>query len=169
MSIYRYSAVFGASASLAALGFLYMTFKVKESIQIREENEDKSLLESARSNVAHYDSQETTSTTTSTNTEESGKHPFLKFKMKLLFIFILDTRRRNCCLQICSSGPPRDALSGFRIIFREGPTRLALIFLLFNFACYIFAYNGTEGSHRFVYVKIPTQNETSVIYIFSHG
>ena len=45
---------------------------------------------------------------------------------------------------------PHDFVDGFKTLFkrRPGPYRMLLLVLCFNFACYIFVYNGTEGSHR---------------------
>ena len=37
---------------------------------------------------------------------------------------------------------------------RPGPHRLLLLVLCYNFACYIFVYNGTEGSHRLLYAQV---------------
>ena len=32
---------------------------------------------------------------------------------------------------------------------REGRRRLIVLLGVFNFMCYIFTYNGTEGTHRY--------------------
>ena len=54
----------------------------------------------------------------------------------------------NCCAR--NFPQPRDVLAGFVTVLkrREGKKRLMILMLVFNFACYIFAYNGTEGTHR---------------------
>ena len=43
-----------------------------------------------------------------------------------------------------------DVVACFRTIFKKRPQGRTLLIwlLLFNFGCYIFAYNGTEGTHR---------------------
>ena len=36
---------------------------------------------------------------------------------------------------------------------REGRRRLIVLLGVFNFMCYIFTYNGTEGTHRYYYAQ----------------
>ena len=36
---------------------------------------------------------------------------------------------------------------------REGFRRLIVLLGVFNFMCYIFTYNGTEGTHRYYYAQ----------------
>ena len=36
---------------------------------------------------------------------------------------------------------------------RPGYRRLIVLLGVFNFMCYIFTYNGTEGSHRYYYAQ----------------
>ncbi len=45
------------------------------------------------------------------------------------------------------------SLSSPRTLLKPRPERrrLLLLLLVSNFACYIFAYNGTEGSHRYLF------------------
>lgn len=58
--------------------------------------------------------------------------------------------RRSCCHKLPF---PSDILASFKTVLkpRAGNARLMIGMLLFNFACYIFAYNGTEGSHRYLF------------------
>ena len=36
---------------------------------------------------------------------------------------------------------------------RQGYRRLIVLLGVFNFMCYIFTYNGTEGSHRYYFAQ----------------
>ena len=37
---------------------------------------------------------------------------------------------------------------------RSDQRRLMIWLLLFNFGCYIFAYNGSEGTHRYLFANL---------------
>merc|ERR1719362_2666868 len=37
---------------------------------------------------------------------------------------------------------------------RSNNRRLMIWILLFNFGCFIFAYNGSEGTHRYLFTKL---------------
>ena len=39
---------------------------------------------------------------------------------------------------------------------REGHRRVIVLLGVFNFMCYIFTYNGTEGTHRYYYAQADT-------------
>ena len=59
-----------------------------------------------------------------------------------------DGEGESCCAR--NLPRPKDVLAGFITVFkrRPGKTRMMILMLIFNFACYIFAYNGQEGTHR---------------------
>ena len=48
-----------------------------------------------------------------------------------------------------------DIVSGFQGVIKPRPDykRRMVLMLIFNFACVIFTYNGTEGSHRYLYAQ----------------
>jgi hypothetical protein len=48
-----------------------------------------------------------------------------------------------------------DIVACVKTVFKERPDnrRLMVWLLLFNFASYIFAYNGTEGTHRYLFAR----------------
>lgn len=48
-----------------------------------------------------------------------------------------------------------DVTACFHTVFKKRPhyRRLYIWLLLFNFGCYIFAYNGTEGTHRYLFTN----------------
>ena len=149
-----YYATFGASGTLSSLAVLYVIFVVKESLgnvispynfrqlslkcllfQNKETEvkfEDEVRNEKSKEN--HENSESTTYGTTSI--EESPAD-----------------EKKSCW----SNFPrPNDLIAGFVTIFRrrEEPRKRIMIWLLiFNFACYIFTYNGTEGSHRYLYAQ----------------
>lgn len=68
--------------------------------------------------------------------------------MDQLWVDIATGESSNCCVR--NFPHPKDVLAGFITVLkrREGKTRMMILMLIFNFACYIFAYNGTEGTHR---------------------
>ena len=48
-----------------------------------------------------------------------------------------------------------DVIGCIKTVFKPRPNnkRLLIWLLLFNFGCYNFAYNGTEGTHRYLFVQ----------------
>ena len=49
-----------------------------------------------------------------------------------------------------------DVFATLKVVFKERSNnrRLMILMLLFNFGCYIFAYNGTEGTHRQLFANL---------------
>lgn len=61
-------------------------------------------------------------------------------------------------------------LESLKVAFkrRSGFKRAMIFMLIFNFACYILAYDGTEGTHRFYYVqKVYNWNEEKYSFFYS--
>merc|ERR1719369_2735228 len=53
---------------------------------------------------------------------------------------------------------------------REGARRLIVLLGIFNFACYIFTYNGTEGTHRYYFAqrKYGWSEQEMSTYLFDY-
>ena len=137
-----YFGVFGCSASACVLALLLLVFMVRESLDTgHEESEDtdsstvtgheetgesSSVTPLTTSHHSGYGAQEGTQPCEDTAKEESGaKTNFVK--SSLMFV-----------------------VSSVRTVLmpRPGHRRLILLLGVFNFMCYIFTYNGTEGTHR---------------------
>jgi len=56
---------------------------------------------------------------------------------------------------------------------RDGHMRLVLLLGMFNFMCYIFTYNGTEGTHRYYYAQFQygwsEQEMSSYLFVYRIG
>lgn len=120
---FGFYAIYGSSATLAFLAVLYIAFFIKESVgRPPQHDESKSGSYNDLSQVQNQNYGSTDSQTPKRRQANDGK----------------------CCPQ------PSDITTGFMTILkkREGIKRTMLLMLIFNFACYIFTYNGTEGSHR---------------------
>ena len=123
-----YSGVFGVSASVCVLGLLYLVIIVKESLHLHQGD---SAPASPGTPLTTTDQQDYGSNDHITNTTVTGaKTNFVK--TSLLF-----------CLE------------SFRTVFkaRDGYRRHIVLLGVFNFMCYIFTYNGTEGTHRYTFAK----------------
>ena len=133
-----YFGVFGCSASACVLALLLLVFWVKESLNTdNTQDTDDGETEGASTAVtpltisqhAHYGAQEVTqpSQDTVTATVEIGAAKTNFVKRSLAFV-----------------------ISSVRTVLmpRSGHRRLILLLGVFNFMCYIFTYNGTEGTHR---------------------
>ena len=130
-----YFGVFGCSASACVLALILLVFFVKESLNTGDTEDNKGETEESRSTVtpltasqhAHYGSQEVTQPSDGpvTAAETGAKTNFVK--RSLTFV-----------------------ISSVRTVLmpRSGHRRLILLLGVFNFMCYIFTYNGTEGTHR---------------------
>ena len=136
-----YYGVFGCSATACVLALLLLVFWVKESLSTdNTQDTDGGETEGASTAVtpltvsqhAHYGAQEVTqpsepSQDTATDAEETGASKTNFVKRSLAFV-----------------------ISSVRTVLmpRSGHRRLILLLGVFNFMCYIFTYNGTEGTHR---------------------
>ena len=128
-----YFGVFGCSATACVLALLLLVFWVKESLSTdNTQDTDGGETEGASTAVtpltvsqhAHYGAQEVTQP--SEPSQDTGaKTNFVK--RSLAFV-----------------------ISSVRTVLmpRSGHRRLILLLGVFNFMCYIFTYNGTEGTHR---------------------
>ena len=146
---YGYYSVFGASALCCILALLYLGIFVKESLGMKVESE-KAEVEGALEDFPLQESSEggrgygsTVSTTVSETQEENW------FWSSIKFVF-----------------------DSFKTIFksRRGPRRAILFLGILNFACYIFTYNGTEGTHRYAFAQRKygwTEQEMST-YLFDY-
>ena len=111
-----------------------MVFAVKESIvKVKKKSEDVDITSAATRADNNY------------GTAEQNDYQ------------ILDNSSPNhpgCCAKAAKRLPRlEDVLAGFKTVFRPraGIFRALLLPTVFNYACYIFAYNGTEGTHRYLY------------------
>ena len=132
-----YFGVFGCSASACVLALILLVFFVKESLNTGDTEDNNGETEEGSSTVtpltvsqhAHYGSQEVTQPSGGadpvTAAETGAKTNFVK--RSLTFV-----------------------ISSVRTVLmpRSGHRRLILLLGVFNFMCYIFTYNGTEGTHR---------------------
>ena len=137
-----YFGVFGCSASACVLALLLLVFMVRESLDTGHEDaggtesstvtgledtgESSTVTPLTGSHHTGYGAQEVTQPCESTVEEISGaKTNFVK--SSLMFV-----------------------ISSVRTVLmpRPGHRRLILLLGVFNFMCYIFTYNGTEGTHR---------------------
>ena len=73
--------------------------------------------------------------------------------MSIYNIFFTVEDKSGCGLSLPKLS---DILEDFKVVIKERPDlrRPMLIILVFNFACYIFAYNGQEGTHRYYYTGL---------------
>ena len=120
----NYYAVFGLSAGLSLLAFVYGAFFIKESLT---------------SKLKKNDNDESAPLLTKTGSNSNG----------------------NFCTEF---------ISGFKSVFRkrEDHKRTILVMLIFNFACYSLTYNGTEGSHRYLFTQYKYGwNETDFSLYYS--
>ncbi|XP_059089162.1 proton-coupled folate transporter-like [Tigriopus californicus] len=117
--------VFGASATLSLCAVVYLACFVQESKPLGQaEKETGEMMVSQPESYGAYDATPSVENLPRTKKTYCQKLPF-----------------------------PSDFLASFKTILkpRAGHGRLMIWMLLFNFACYIFAYNGTEGSHRYLF------------------
>ena len=125
-----YTGVFGVSASVCVLGLLYLLFIVKESLHQGEEH-DPASSDTPLTTTDQQDYGSNHSSDPNTNTTVTGaKTNFVKSS----FLFCLES---------------------FRTVLkaRDGYRRHIVLLGVFNFMCYIFTYNGTEGTHRYTFAK----------------
>ena len=136
-----YFGVFGCSASACVLALLLLVFCVKESLGTGHEDigdnvghgdhggtESSTDTPLTTSHHTRYGAQEVTQTCEGTDTAEQTTGAKTNFvKSSLMFV-----------------------ISSVRTVLmpRPGHRRLILLLGVFNFMCYIFTYNGTEGTHR---------------------
>ena len=136
-----YFGVFGCSASACVLALLLLVFCVKESLGSghgdhgdNASHGDRGGTESSTdtppttSHHTGYGAHEVTQTSEGTDTAEETSGAKTNFvKSSLMFV-----------------------ISSVRTVLmpRPGHRRLILLLGVFNFMCYIFTYNGTEGTHR---------------------
>ena len=150
-----YFGVFGCSASACVLALLLLVFCVKESLGSGHEDNADTVSHEDNShgdhgdNASHgdrggtesstdtplttshhtgYGAHEVTQTSEGTDTAEETSGAKTNFvKSSLMFV-----------------------ISSVRTVLmpRPGHRRLILLLGVFNFMCYIFTYNGTEGTHR---------------------
>ena len=150
-----YFGVFGCSASVCVLALLLLVFCVKESLGSGHEDNADSVSHEDHGhgdhgdNASHgdrggtesstdtplttshhtgYGAHEVTQTSEDTDTAEETSGAKTNFvKSSLMFV-----------------------ISSVRTVLmpRPGHRRLILLLGVFNFMCYIFTYNGTEGTHR---------------------
>ena len=128
-----YFGVFGCSAGACVLALILLVFFVKESLNTEDNNEEtegsSTVTPLTVSQHAHYGSQEVTQPSVGadpvTAAETGAKTNFVT--RSLTFV-----------------------ISSVRTVLmpRSGHRRLILLLGVFNFMCYIFTYNGTEGTHR---------------------
>ena len=154
-----YFGVFGCSASACVLALLLLVFCVKESLGSGHEDnadnvshEDNGDTESSTdtplttSHHTGYGAHEATQTCEGTDTAEETSGAKTNFvKSSLMFV-----------------------ISSVRTVLmpRPGHRRLILLLGVFNFMCYIFTYNGTEGTHRYYFArdKYTASNKSSRIF-----
>ena len=119
-----YYGVFGCSASACVLALLLLVFFVKESLNTGD-TEGSAVTPLTVSHHAGYGAQEVTQPDPGTEAETGAKTNFVK--SSLMFV-----------------------ISSVKTVLmpRSGHRRLVLLLGVFNFMCYIFTYNGTEGTHR---------------------
>ena len=121
-----YFGVFGVSASVCVLALLYLMVFVKESLHSRTSDQSSSTPLTSTS-TPQYGSQGSDQTS---QDESAAKTNFVKTSLKF-------------CVE------------SFRTVFRarDGYRRHIVLLGVFNFMCYIFTYNGTEGTHRYTFAK----------------
>ena len=120
-----YYAVFGVSASTCVLAMIYLIVGVKESLK-KEEVRDTVLTPLQNTEQVKYGSQDAVAEVEETTERRNW------FKSSFAFTF--------------------DSLKTV-LKPRKGVRRLIVLLGIFNFACYIFTYNGTEGTHRYYFAQ----------------
>ena len=125
-----YFGVFGCSASVCVLALLFLLFFVKESLKntVNSDAVTSTVTPLTDTHYTQYGSQEVTQSeddTAVTVRETGAKTNFVM--TSLMFV-----------------------LSSVKAVLmpRAGHRRLVVLLGVFNFMCYIFTYNGTEGTHR---------------------
>jgi hypothetical protein len=97
----------------------------------------------------------------------SIRSQFLAVSFKRYFVILLETnayfkskadennKGRECSAWWREMVPESsDVFAGFRTAFRKRPEklqRMIILLLLIDFMLYIFVYNGTEGTHRYLF------------------
>ncbi|XP_023349851.1 proton-coupled folate transporter [Eurytemora carolleeae] len=123
-----YYAVFGSGMLSCVLGIIYLTFGVKESLNIGHGVNVETELQGSEVH-RNYGSQ------TISPIQEENMKPLDRpvYITSILYIFeSLKTVLKS----------------------RKYPRKTILFLGIFNFACYIFTYNGTEGTHRYAYARM---------------
>jgi len=150
-----YFGVFGCSASVCLLALVYLVFFVKESLKSKVQNTaledqgDKTNHETPlnEENKINYGTEDTTNTMTNQDMETAANTNIIK--SSLLFVF-----------------------GSFKSVFvsREGYRRHIVLLGVFNFMCYIFTYNGTEGTHRYYFAirKYEWNEQQYASYLFNY-
>ena len=150
---FGYYSVFGSSAGCCVLGLLYLGLFVPESLHPGKEEEvarENSPLQQGGVQVQDYGSAADTGALHQMEVANSvGEGGNNWFKSSLRFVS-----------------------DSFRTVFkqREGPRRAILLLGILNFALYIFTYNGTEGTHRYLFAQRKygwTEQEMST-YLFDY-
>lgn len=137
-----YFGIFGAGAVCDTLGVLYVAFVLKESIGPR-----------APPSLTSTEGEAAAAATTSPKSYGSTETHFSIDEDVAVMEAPDPEPSQDCCGGYIPR--PHDFVDGFKTLFkrRPGPYRMLLLVLCFNFACYIFVYNGTEGSHRLLYAQ----------------
>ena len=147
---FGYYSVFGGSALCCVLALLYLGFFVKESLGMKVECEGAEVscasegfpLQEGSEGGAGYGS-----TTQSSAVAEAETENWFWSSVKFVF-------------------------DSFKTIFkkRRGPRRTILFLGILNFACYIFTYNGTEGTHRYAFAqrKYGWSEQEMSTYLFDY-
>ena len=146
---YGYYSVFGASALCCLLALLYLGLFVKESLGMKVDSEEAEV-DGASEDFPLQESSEggrgygSTGSSTVTESQEDNW-----FWSSIKFVF-----------------------DSFKTIFkpRRGPRRAILFLGILNFACYIFTYNGTEGTHRYAFAqrKYGWSEQEMSTYLFDY-
>ena len=150
---FGYYSVFGSSAGCCVLGLLYLGLFVPESLHLGKEEEvtrENSPLQQGGVEVQDYGSAADTGALPQMEVANSvGEDGDNWFESSLRFVS-----------------------DSFRTVFkqRDGPRRAILLLGILNFAFYIFTYNGTEGTHRYLFAQRKygwTEQEMST-YLFDY-
>lgn len=138
-----YYGVFGCSAGSSLLSLLYLIFFVKESLKRTGDiSTDSTSLREGGSNK-NYGSQG--------ELQAEPVEPQTKSFMITSFLYIFESLR-----------------TVFRA--RRWPKKSILFLAIFNFAAFIFIYNGTEGTHRYLYAqkKYKWNEQDFTRYLFNY-